>query len=217
MGKNTNQIATRSDVNSIRYGSFSASDKKCVMNKTLWGLEFPYSYTALGSSDTKCPKYDDLYNRDDKFFINYKVYNSKNSAASLDYVKVKAGNIYDGGGWVEIGRTSLGSISGFSNKAGSITCKIPTDKIDWAKNIAFRVKCGDTRLTQTWRTAIGNQYENINYIDWKLYSNSAKSASIIIGNLTYNEDAVLDNYLTETNGITNPGGSTFNSVLFNIS
>ena len=145
------------------------------------------------------------------------MYNAKNSKAKVDYVKVDAANLYDGGDWVEIGTYSLDSISSYGNVSGSVSCKIPQDKIDWSKNIAFRVRCGETSLTQTWHRAIGNSYESINNISWDLFSNSAKSGSIIIGNLSYNEDSVLANYLTVTNGVTEPGSSPFNAVLFKIS
>lgn len=147
MGLNTNQMITRSDAQSLtRGGVFFTNLNKCVTRGEC--DEYKLLVTSGSrASNQLIPKTDLSLGR--TFTIYYGIYNNKDSAVTLDYLRVQvAPRPFTS--WTQIGSINPGTISKNSYKTGTITCTIPSS-VNMADNDqALRLFCGNTLYDQQW-------------------------------------------------------------------
>lgn len=174
MGKNTNQIATGSDLKTYFRDKLWSADSRCPTKSEIvsWGLTVSGSY-----SSNQCVKWSNISKPSSNIplTIYYGIHNDKSSSAKLDNIIAYIGTS-SSGPWTEIGRTSLGSIS--STKTGTISCSIPAS-YDLGKACHIRIYVGATTFNQYWSYKIGNigSLTGTGYTDAIGNYNKAKAAN----------------------------------------
>ena len=173
MGTNTNQIATRANINSGKrknayYIPSSTDAQKCPTKGEINQIEFldVKNASATTTENSKLAKYEDIGTDTARTFgVYYGVWNNKSTPARVDYAEVKINTTPDtfATGWTKIGGVTLSDITGKGYISGVITCTLPTNINLATTQYYLIIKVGDTLNKQDFYSGWGNAKENVSY------------------------------------------------------
>ena len=176
MGTNTNQIATRANINSGKrkyaYDNVNmGSDNdmyKCPTKGEINQIEFldVKNASATTTENSKLAKYEDIgEDTARRFGVYYGVWNDKSTPARVDYARVLINTTPDtyASGWTQIGQVTLSDIAGNGTRSGVITCTLPANINLATTQYYIVIKVGDTLNNQDFYGGWGNAKEDVSY------------------------------------------------------
>ena len=183
MGTNTNQIATRANINSGKrknayYISSSTDAQKCPTKGEINQIEFldvknastarteDNAYDSYYDDDCKLAQYEDIGEDTARTFgVYYGVWNNKSTPARVDFAEALIHTTSDtyATGWTSIGKVTLSDIAGKGYRSGVITCTLPTNINLATTQYYLIIKVGDTLNKQDFYSGWGNEKENVSY------------------------------------------------------